>query len=93
MHVLDLTRHPIPPRAGVASTHGLGLDAVLELARVLGRLPRQLVLYGIEAAQRPSETVSIPDLPHPLAEGDAALGPSPAVLAAVAAVVSRLATP
>lgn len=30
------------------STHGLGLAEAIELARVLGRLPRQLRIYGIE---------------------------------------------
>ncbi len=33
--------------AGVSS-HGLGLAVALDLARVLGRLPRRLRIYGIE---------------------------------------------
>jgi hydrogenase maturation protease len=31
-----------------ASTHGLGLSAAIRLARVLGRLPERLQVYGIE---------------------------------------------
>lgn len=33
------------------STHGFGLAAVVELARVLGHLPRTLVILGIEGAR------------------------------------------
>lgn len=36
-----------PPRS---STHGFGLAAVLELARVTGRLPARLEIIGIEGA-------------------------------------------
>jgi hydrogenase maturation protease len=43
-------REALPEWAGAASTHALGLDAVVELARALGRMPRELVLVGVEAA-------------------------------------------
>ncbi|MDH2387914.1 hydrogenase maturation protease [Streptomyces sp. HNM0663] len=33
-----------------ATSHGLGLGEAVELARTLGRLPRRLVLYAVEAA-------------------------------------------
>ncbi|MBO8187796.1 hydrogenase maturation protease [Streptomyces sp. DW4-2] len=36
--------------ASSPSSHGLGLGAALRLARALGRLPRHLVVYGVEAA-------------------------------------------
>lgn len=45
---VDLLRQPLP-RGAAASTHALDLATVLELARLLNYLPRQLVLYGIEA--------------------------------------------
>jgi hydrogenase maturation protease len=32
------------------SSHGLGVEQAVELARALGRLPRQLVVVGVEAA-------------------------------------------
>ncbi|MGB8649776.1 MAG: peptidase M52, partial [Mycobacteriales bacterium] len=35
---------------GRAGTHALGLAAAVELARVLDRLPRRLVVVGVEAA-------------------------------------------
>lgn len=37
-------------RPGTASTHGLGVDDVLELARLLGSAPARVVLVGIEGA-------------------------------------------
>jgi hydrogenase maturation protease len=46
---------PLPDRAstrpGPGSTHGIGLGAVAELARALGRLPTRLVVVGVEAAR------------------------------------------
>ena len=40
----------LPPERPGGSTHGFGLAAVVALARVLGRLPRTLVILGIEGA-------------------------------------------
>lgn len=37
-------------RPPTASSHGPGLGEAIELARVLGRLPAQLVVYAVEAA-------------------------------------------
>ncbi len=34
--------------AGLASSHGLGLGTVVELAVVLGRLPETLIMHGVE---------------------------------------------
>lgn len=39
------------PGAASASTHSLGLAEAIELARVLGRLPRRLKIFGIEGRQ------------------------------------------
>jgi hydrogenase maturation protease len=42
-------RPPLTPlRGGAASSHGMGLDSVAELARALGRLP-DLRVVGVEA--------------------------------------------
>lgn len=38
------------PGMGFGGTHAFGLASVIELARVLDRLPRRLVVVGIEAA-------------------------------------------
>jgi hydrogenase maturation protease len=39
------------PKGTFASTHAFGPAAVVELARTMGRLPRSLIVYGIEAGQ------------------------------------------
>jgi hydrogenase maturation protease len=39
---------PLPAEFSTASTHLLGVGEAVELARALGRLPRDVVVYGIE---------------------------------------------
>ncbi|TVQ83982.1 MAG: hydrogenase maturation protease [Chromatiaceae bacterium] len=46
----DLASGPLPARRFGLSSHGLDLAATLELARALGSLPPNTVLYAIEAA-------------------------------------------
>jgi hydrogenase maturation protease len=49
LFVFEAGSDPLPtPIFGAASTHSLGLAEALELARTLGRLPRRVVVYGIE---------------------------------------------
>lgn len=38
------------PQSGFASTHAFDLSAAVAISRALGRLPRSLIVYGIEAA-------------------------------------------
>jgi hydrogenase maturation protease len=47
--VREIDERPLPAWAGPASTHAVGLSAVVELARVLGRLPAHVVVVGVEA--------------------------------------------
>lgn len=47
---VDLPPLPAPTSTGPAGTHGIGLSAALELARVLERLPRRVVVVGVEGA-------------------------------------------
>jgi hydrogenase maturation protease len=49
VHRLDATDEALPATLSAASTHTLGIGEAIELARALGRLPRRVVLYGIEA--------------------------------------------
>ncbi len=44
----DLSSEPPPREAFPVSTHGFGVAAALDLARVLGRLPARTRIYGIE---------------------------------------------
>ena len=48
VHRLDGHSEPIPSGFFRCSTHAFGVGEAVELARALGRLPRCLVVYGIE---------------------------------------------
>jgi hydrogenase maturation protease len=49
LFVFEAGARPLPaPLFGASSTHALGLAEAVELARSLGRLPRRVVVYGIE---------------------------------------------
>lgn len=48
VHRIDLTENPLPLGWGPPSSHAFGLAETVELARNLGRLPRNLVLYLVE---------------------------------------------
>jgi len=49
---IDLSDAPLPADlSSSSSTHAVGIGEAIELARVLGRLPRTVVLYGIEGAR------------------------------------------
>jgi hydrogenase maturation protease len=50
VHRQDASTQELPVELVSASTHHLGLAEAVELARVLDRLPPQVVFYGIEAA-------------------------------------------
>ena len=47
---LDAGVEPIPQEAFGVSTHGFGLAEAIELARTLGELPPQCIIYAIEGA-------------------------------------------
>ena len=52
IHVLDASARTLPTGGWAAGgTHALGLAAVVELGRALGRLPRKLVVVGVEAGR------------------------------------------
>lgn len=57
------------PVSAAASTHGLGIPEALRLAQALGRAPRRLVVYAMEAADvglglglSPTVAASLPEL-------------------------------
>jgi len=50
VHRIEVPGQALLPRPPCRSTHGLGLAEAVELGRTLGRLPRSLVIFGIEAA-------------------------------------------
>jgi hydrogenase maturation protease len=48
IHRVDAGRRELPAELFRGSTHALGVAEAIELGRVLGRLPRRLLLFGIE---------------------------------------------
>jgi len=48
IHRIDAKDNPIPSDVFPCSTHDLGAAEVAEFARVLGKLPEVLVVYGVE---------------------------------------------
>ena len=50
LHRLDVTKEPLPAGRLGFSSHGFGLAEAIELARALGQLPRQCLVYAIEGA-------------------------------------------
>jgi hydrogenase maturation protease len=50
LHRFDASDAPIPAHGLRSSTHAIGLAETIELARALGRLPKRLVVYGVEGA-------------------------------------------
>jgi hydrogenase maturation protease len=51
LHRFDATSQPLPTRLrGSSSTHAFDVGETIELARALGRLPRQVVLHGVEGS-------------------------------------------
>lgn len=50
-HRIEVGTERIPERARRDSSHALGIGDVVELARALRRLPKRLVLIGIEAEE------------------------------------------
>ena len=48
VHRFDVRAGPLPAALVRDSTHAVGVPEAVELARALGRLPRRLIVYGIE---------------------------------------------
>ena len=49
LHRFEAGDEPVPARAFRSSTHAIGIGETIELARALGRLPRRVRVYGVEA--------------------------------------------
>ena len=49
LHRFDAGDEALPARTFRSSTHAIGIAETIELARALGRLPRRVRVYGIEA--------------------------------------------
>jgi hydrogenase maturation protease len=68
IHRFDVSSAAMPSLAPGFSTHGFGLTQALELARALGRLPRQTIVYAIEAASFAAGAPLSPEVAAAVAE-------------------------
>ena len=68
IHRLDASAGPIAPGLFPRSTHAVGVAETLELARTLGVLPKQVVVYGIEAGNTEMGHPLSPPVSHALNE-------------------------
>lgn len=50
VHRVDVSSGTLPEELGLTSSHAFGLAETVELARALDRLPKRVVVYGIEGA-------------------------------------------
>ena len=51
IHRFDATSNPVPLPLRGCSSHAIGVAEAIELARTLGSLPQQVIVYGIEGAR------------------------------------------
>jgi hydrogenase maturation protease len=59
LHRFDASSEPVPAGVFRSSTHAFGVGEAIELARALGKLPRHVVVYGVEGAEfAASDTLS-----------------------------------
>jgi hydrogenase maturation protease len=49
LHRFDAGDEAVPARTFRSSTHAIGIADTIELARALGKLPRRVRIYGVEA--------------------------------------------
>jgi hydrogenase maturation protease len=64
----DAHERPLPSVFSRSSTHAFGVAEVVELARVLGRLPARVVVFGIEGADFTQGQGLSPDVDAAVAE-------------------------
>jgi hydrogenase maturation protease len=51
IHRFDASTQPLPAAIGRASSHAIGVADAIELARSLDRLPRRVIVFGVEGAR------------------------------------------
>ena len=63
IHRVEATERPLPAELrSSTSTHAVGVGDAIELARALGRLPRPLVVYGVEGDRFETGAALSPDV-------------------------------
>ena len=62
IHRFDASGDPLPSRVFRSSTHAFGVGDAVEVARALDRLPRNVVVFGVEGAQFAAGTALSPEV-------------------------------
>lgn len=56
LHRWDASHQPLPAQAFLGSSHAFSLPQAIELARTLRKLPRRVIVYGVEGVSFESGT-------------------------------------
>ena len=51
VHRFDASAEPVPAAFSHSSSHTIGVGDAIELARGLGRLPRRVLIFGVEGVR------------------------------------------
>jgi len=70
---IQVGEEPLPSTLSGTSTHGLSIDSAVSLGQILGRMPKHLVLYGIEASRFEPGADPSPEVRHGIEEVTLAL--------------------
>jgi hydrogenase maturation protease len=62
IHLFEAHRRALPDQMFCCSSHSFGVAQAIEMARELGRLPRTLIVHGIEARQFNAGTALSPEV-------------------------------
>lgn len=62
LHRFEAHREPLPAAFFNISTHGVSVAEAIELARALGQLPEQVIVYGIEGGRFESGMSMLPQV-------------------------------
>jgi hydrogenase maturation protease len=68
VHRVESADDPLPRDLRLASTHAVGIADALELGRALGRVPRRVVVLGVEGARFGMGDEMTPAVAHALAD-------------------------
>lgn len=71
IHRIDASKSELPKEVFQCSTHAFGVAEAVELARALGQLPRQVIVYGIEGERFEAGASLSPAVAHSAHEVEA----------------------
>jgi len=73
IHRIEVDDRPFPSSLRATSTHGVSLGEAVALGQALGRMPRRLVVYGVEGSQFITGGTITPDVSSAIERAVAAI--------------------